>query len=202
MEHWQKQLARAASPEDLARLALQKRPGDSFFLEAGGEVLSMPNPRPAEALLDELYGVLVEAPHDDEADQPPDRAELAEEVFTRLGIEKQVKRRVSVDLTLTSAGLFDRHTFDYRFDNGVSTVMRTMTLGLWERVHSAVFSFASVKSQKKFNTGTIIVTPEKATDELAGQVGLIREHAQVVNLFDASVAAQQLAGILKLGAQH
>lgn len=180
---------------------VERRADDSYFLVPGGERLLGEGTLDPRSFLDYLFSSLVE--------EEPERAapsviELAETVFSRLGIRDVVQQGFRIEVPDG-----DRAIFDYRYDNGVVSLMHRAGLVYddsrsWDVAHSVAWAFRTVRDSGLPGTAErpqliSLVRGRPADDELDRQLGLLRGLSEVVNLEREDEASEQLGELLHVG---
>jgi len=179
---------------------LECRADDSFYLEYGGErLLGDPHIDPEE-LADDLYAKLVE----DIGVAPLSITGLAEGVFSTLGIQDRIQRDIAFDAAVMGNPV-DRVRFDYRFDNGQTSLMQRVSLLVggeraWNAAHSAAWSFdrALDQLQTVHPQGVQLIALVRTPDDRDSrqQVGVLNELATVVDLDDEKRALGEMRNLL------
>ena len=181
--------------------ALARVNDSNYFLEIGGERVIGADDMDADSMLDDLYTALVEA--------SPDRdtlsiTRLSDTVLNRLGIREQVVTnfRYTVDV---ANDVRDEIAFDYRYDNGAINLMHRVQLSAadersWEAAHSAAWAFQQAAQHpvdKGRNQRVIAFVRARKDDvNLGRQLGLLRSHANVIDVLDEELAVAQLNQLL------
>ena len=180
-----------------------RRPGASFYLEDGGELLAGNEDRPEDEILDDLYSTLVRP--DTEPAVADDVRSMTLRVIRRLGITRQVQERVR--LSVTVGGLPDDLWFDYRYDNGRPHLMQRVGLatsdkGTWDRLHLVETNFERLRMSKAFDDFTAItfIKQQDADPRLVeAAYGRLAGMAEIVDVSDQAAAAGKLGELLHVG---
>lgn len=197
--YWRHQLESGEPTEKLIR----RRADDSYFLVHGGERLLGEKALDPRSFLDCLYGTLVE--------EEPERdglsvVELADTVLKRIGIREKVSERWRCELAPTPAGFSDSVTFDYRYENGVVSLMHRAGLVFddhrsWDVAHSVAWDFNSIRQAlpPEFPVAPQCITLARtrpADNDLERQLSVLRGFSDVVLLDSVDEASEQLGKLL------
>jgi hypothetical protein len=168
------------------------RPDDNYRVEFGGERIIGTEACAVDDLLDELYGILVE---DSAARSTQNVQKLAESVLARLSIADRVERGFKVEQPK------DVIVFDYRFDNGQTSLMQRVSLNLpdersWDSAHAAAWAFQKCTADGRQMIA--LVRPRSEDRALHQQLECLAEVAKVVDLSEEVTASERLAGLLHL----
>ncbi len=152
--------------------------------------------------MDHLYDTLVE--------RSPERAglsavHLSESVLNRLEIGERVIRNYRLEIPRPS-GVVDSVFFDYRFDDGATSLMQRVALTYedersWDSVHAAAWDFQQAREQRPVRGGIqpiALVKGREPDAKLRLQLALLRDFAATVELDNEEDAALQLGELLGL----
>ncbi|MBL7261366.1 hypothetical protein [Paractinoplanes lichenicola] len=197
VKHWRSAIRNAPS---FQKLSESRRGGDNYYLEPGGQfMIGNPEAGP-NALLAELFELLVDK--DDAA--APDVLQLSERAIRTLPMAKEIQR--DSDILVHHAGGEDELRFHYRYDNGRPHLMQRVNLSpdarTWDRVHSMTWSFEKVVAAEdpELKESQCIALVKYSSEESAGlhrQLGQLSRLAQVVNVGDVSSAQAELLVLLE-----
>jgi hypothetical protein len=195
--YWRDAIQRSSEAPDLRSLISQ--PSDeNYYLEYGGATIVGDASSTPESTLDWLYGTLVE-------DQPDpdtlDVAKLSEAVLNRLDVAQKVERDYRFPVPL-STGVEDSIIFDYRYVNSAVHLMQRVTLTWedersWNSVHAATWNFRFAHNDERPSL-IALVRPRAQDQELSRQLGVIGEHATIVDVRQTERAASLLRDLLHL----
>lgn len=139
VEYWKRL---ADQKGEIVKLGEARRSSDNYYLEKSGAYLSGAPKGPGEALLAELFDLLV----DRDESSSPDVLRLSETTIRRLPMAKDIER--DSEVIVKHGGVEDELRFHYRYNNGRPHLMQRVSLTSdprsWDRVHSTAWSFEKV----------------------------------------------------------
>lgn len=185
-------------------VAAGRRPGASFYLEDGGELLAGDDGRPGDEILDDLYATLVRP--DTEPAVADDVRSMTWKVIRRLGISRKVQERAR--LAVTVGGMPDDLWFDYRYDNGRPHLMQRVGLATsdkstWDRLHLIETNFERLGKSNAlpgFSAITFIKQQDADPRLVEAAYGRLAPMSAIVDVSDQDAAAGKLRQLLHLGA--
>lgn len=194
VQYWRSQLA--YGPENIINVAKASDRHGNYFLDAAGEWL-VGEPLAPQAMLDELYGRLVEEP-------PESKVDEIELTVTRAAqiIKHELQRSIVIPTTYKDAA--DSLFFDYRLDNRVPHLMKRVTVPTTEKadtasLHSAAWTFERIIEAKRpelegLHCIALVRNPTETMPETSLQ--LLEKFGNVIEAGNPDVDSERLAEYL------
>lgn len=197
VRHWRSLAARGV-PALFGEAEAGRRPGDSFYIAVGGDVVLGSPCADVEDMIGDLYATLVRP---DAAPPVADTVRtLTDRVLRKIGLGNVVQRRVS--LAIDVDGVPDDLWFDYRYDNGEPHLMQRVGLAegdkqTWDRLHLVETNFQRVeKSGTEFNRVAFVRQQGADARLLQAANARLGRLATVVDVSQTEDAALQLRELL------